>query len=87
MQEAIREARDSDVESIRGLFVEAYGHEYPFKGFYDTEWLKKSVYDDGTLVLVMEADGRIIKHDLWKQTFKKFFNFTSTSYVQGGMYG
>ena len=40
----IREATDRDVEQIRDLFIQVYGKEYPFKGFYDTEWLKKAVY-------------------------------------------
>ena len=56
----IREARDTDVNRISELFVQVYGSEYPFKGFYDTEWLKKAVYDDGTLFLVMEMDNEII---------------------------
>ena len=56
----IREARDTDVNQIRDLFVQVYGKEYPFKGFYDTEWLKKAVYDDGTFFLIMEMDNRIV---------------------------
>jgi len=56
----IREATDKDVEQIRDLFVQVYGKEYPFKGFYDTEWLKKAVYDDGTYFLIMEMDNKVI---------------------------
>lgn len=56
----IREATDKDVEQIRDIFVQVYGKDYPFKGFYDTEWLKKAVYDDGTLFLVMEMDNKVI---------------------------
>ena len=56
----IREARVSDVEKIRDMFVQAYGNDYPFTGFYDTEWLKKAVYDDGTLFLVMEINDEVI---------------------------
>lgn len=48
----VREARDGDVEALRDLFVSVYGDDYPYEGFYDTEWLKKSVYDDDTLFLV-----------------------------------
>ncbi len=40
----IREARDTDVEQVRDLFARVYGDDYPFPGFYDTEWLKKSVF-------------------------------------------
>ncbi|MFC2100642.1 cyclic nucleotide-binding domain-containing protein [Bacteroidota bacterium] len=59
MKKIIREARDTDVEQIRDLFVEVYGKDYPFADFYNTEWLKKLVYDDHTLFLVMELDGKI----------------------------
>ena len=54
-----RRARASDVERIRDLFVEAYGQGYPFKGFYDTDWITGLVYDEGTIVYVGEIDGRI----------------------------
>ena len=56
----IREATDKDVEQIRDIYVQVYGNSYPFKGFYNTEWLKKAVYDDGTLFLVMEMDNKVI---------------------------
>lgn len=55
-----RRARVSDVERIRDLFVEAYGQGYPFKGFYDTEWITRLVYDEGTIVYVGEIDGRVL---------------------------
>jgi N-acetylglutamate synthase-like GNAT family acetyltransferase len=56
----IREATRSDVDQVSRLFVRAYGEDYPFPGFYDTEWLTKSVYDDATLFLVAEEAGDII---------------------------
>ncbi len=56
----IRDVTDKDVERIRDLFVKVYGTKYPFTGFYDTEWLKKSVYDDGTLFLLMEEKDEIV---------------------------
>ena len=56
----IREATDKDVDQIRDIFVQVYGMDYQFKGFYDTEWLKKAVYDDGTLFMVMEMNKKII---------------------------
>ncbi|MFC1852749.1 GNAT family N-acetyltransferase, partial [candidate division CSSED10-310 bacterium] len=56
----IREAKDTDVEQVRDLFVQVYGEDYPFTDFYDTSWLKKSVYDENTLFLVMEDNGKII---------------------------
>ncbi|MBN1257758.1 MAG: cyclic nucleotide-binding domain-containing protein [Planctomycetes bacterium] len=56
----IREARDTDVEQVRDLFARVYGVDYPFPGFYDTEWLKKSVYDDNTLFLIAEVENVIV---------------------------
>lgn len=56
----VREAKDSDVERIRDLFVSIYGEDYPFPGFYDTHWLKKSVYNDDTLFLVAENNNEIV---------------------------
>jgi RimJ/RimL family protein N-acetyltransferase len=60
MSVVIRDAKDSDVDQLRDLFALIYGDDYPFPGFYDTEWLKKSVYDDSTLFLVAEVDGDIV---------------------------
>lgn len=56
----IREARDSDVEALRDLFIQVYGENYPYSDFYDTEWLKKSVYDDDTLMLVALHDTHLV---------------------------
>ncbi len=56
----VREALESDVEEVRNLFANVYGEDYPFQDFYDTDWLKKSVFDDDTLFLVAENDGRIV---------------------------
>ncbi len=56
----VRPAVDDDAASVRDLFVAAYGRDYPFKRFYDLQWLKKSVFDDETLFLAAELDGRIV---------------------------
>ncbi len=56
----VREATDNDVDQLRDLFARVYGDDYPFPGFYDTQWLKKSVYDDNTLFLVAEEKGKIL---------------------------
>lgn len=55
-----RRARASDVGRMRDLFVTVYGQGYPFKGFYDTDWLTKLVYDEGTIVFVGELDGEVV---------------------------
>jgi len=56
----IRPATDQDVDQVRDLFVRVYGDDYPFPGFYDTEWLKHAVYDDNTLFLLAEEDGDVL---------------------------
>lgn len=55
----IRQARDTDVEQIRDLFVAVYGTGYPYPEFYDTQWLKRLVYDDATMIFVGELDGKV----------------------------
>ncbi|MCC6697007.1 MAG: cyclic nucleotide-binding domain-containing protein [Candidatus Hydrogenedentes bacterium] len=56
----IRKAEHSDVECVRDIFISVYGHDYPYPGFYDTEWLKKLVYDDAVLFYVGELDGEVV---------------------------
>ncbi|MHA2431460.1 MAG: GNAT family N-acetyltransferase [Promethearchaeota archaeon] len=42
------------------LFVKLYGRDYPFKKFYDSNWLTKSVYSDDNLFLVARDSGKIV---------------------------
>lgn len=56
----IREAREADVHQIRDLFVRVYGQAYPFPAFYETHWLKKSIYSDDTLMLVALDEGQLV---------------------------
>lgn len=56
----VRRARDEDVAAVKRLFINSYGHVYPYKEFYDDYWLKKTVYNDNYLFLVAEIDGRIV---------------------------
>lgn len=56
---SIRPAEDTDVGSVRDLFVAAYGDKYPFSQFYDVGWLKKAVFDDDIVFLVAESEGRV----------------------------
>jgi GNAT superfamily N-acetyltransferase len=50
----VRPAREEDVGQIRDIFVAVYRRDYPYQGFYDEQWLKRSVLSDDTLVLVAE---------------------------------
>ncbi len=54
----VRHAVEADVTSIRDIFLAIYGEDYPYQQFYDTTWLKKSIFNDEVLTLVAEtADG------------------------------
>ncbi len=55
----VRRARVGDAGRIRDLFVASYGEGYPFKDFYDTDWITRLVLDEGTIVMVGEVDGEV----------------------------
>jgi predicted N-acetyltransferase YhbS len=57
MATRIRIAREADVPQIREVYEEVYGRDYPYRVFYDEEWLKRSVFNDGILMLVAEETG------------------------------
>lgn len=50
----IRPAQESDVSQIREVYEEVYGRDYPYRDFYDENWLKRSVFNDEFLMLVAE---------------------------------
>jgi len=56
----IKQAEEKDVIEIRDLFVKVYGPDYPFREFYDTKWLTKSVYSDDTILMIAKDKDRIV---------------------------
>jgi RimJ/RimL family protein N-acetyltransferase len=56
----ITQAEEADVQQIMDLFIKTYGKEYPFKEFYDTKWLTKSIYSDDNLFMVAKEKNQII---------------------------
>ena len=56
----ITRAEEADVPKIMDLFVKTYGPDYPFKNFYDTMWLTKSIYSDDNIFLVAKEKNKII---------------------------
>jgi RimJ/RimL family protein N-acetyltransferase len=56
----ITQAEEADVKQIMDLFIKTYGKDYPFKEFYDTKWLTKSIYSDDNLFLVAKEKNQII---------------------------
>jgi CRP-like cAMP-binding protein/GNAT superfamily N-acetyltransferase len=58
MEIQVRQAREDDIEAIRHIFVDAYGPTYPYRDFYDQNWLRRAVYgDDLVMVVAQEGDG------------------------------
>jgi GNAT superfamily N-acetyltransferase len=57
---AVRLVREEDVTQIISLFKMNYGDDYPIVEFYDPAWVKKSIYSDHVIWLVIEEEGEII---------------------------
>lgn len=53
----VRPIQESDVESVIQLFRENYGDDYAMPEFYDPQWLKRGIYSDHIIWLVIEDDG------------------------------
>ncbi len=56
----IAQAVETDVPQIMKLYIKLYGRDYPFKKFYDTMWLTKSIYSDDNIFMVAREKNRII---------------------------
>jgi hypothetical protein len=55
----IVQATENDVQQIMDLFIKIYGRDYPFKKFYDTKWLTKSIYSDDNLTMVAKKNNKL----------------------------
>ncbi|MCP4417235.1 MAG: GNAT family N-acetyltransferase [Chloroflexi bacterium] len=56
----VRPVTEADLPSVRNLFYRSYGEEYPYKEFYNDEWLKRSIYQDSYLFLLAELNGKVV---------------------------
>jgi predicted GNAT family N-acyltransferase len=56
----IRPVREEDIEQVIALFRANYGEDYAMPQFYDPEWVKRGVYSDHIIWLVIEEDGRVV---------------------------
>ena len=56
----VRPVAEADLPAIRELFYRSYGENYPYKAFYDDEWLKRSIYQDSYLFLLAERHNIIV---------------------------
>lgn len=57
---AIRPVSEHDVEAVIDLYRTVYGDSFPFREFYDSQWIKKGIFDDDIVWLVAEQGGRLI---------------------------
>ncbi len=56
----VRHVTEADLPAVRDLFYRSYGEDYPYKEFYNDEWLKRSIYQDSYLFLLAELNGRVV---------------------------
>ena len=56
----IRLIREDDIEQVIGLFRKNYGDEYIYQEFYDPQWVKRGIYSDNILWLVIEDEGGVV---------------------------
>src|SRR5512140_1749050 len=55
-----REICESDIEQVIQLFRANYGDDYAIPEFYDPMWVKRGIYSDHIIWLVIEDQGRIV---------------------------
>ncbi|MBI5032835.1 MAG: GNAT family N-acetyltransferase [Chloroflexi bacterium] len=56
----IRPIQEQDIEQVIQLFRANYGDDYAIPEFYDPQWVKRGIYSDNILWLVMEENGCIV---------------------------
>lgn len=56
----IRPVREEDIEAIINLFRVNYGDDYAIPEFYDPMWVKRGIYSDHIIWLVIEEEGRVV---------------------------
>ncbi|MCI0521767.1 MAG: GNAT family N-acetyltransferase [Chloroflexi bacterium] len=56
----IRAVCEEDIEAIINLFRLNYGEDYAIPEFYDPMWVKRGIYSDHILWLVIEDEGRVV---------------------------
>ena len=56
----VREIREEDIEPVIQLFRANYGDDYAIPEFYDPQWVKRGIYSDNIIWLVIEEGGKIL---------------------------
>ncbi|HEX7587444.1 MAG TPA: GNAT family N-acetyltransferase [Anaerolineae bacterium] len=60
MTQRIRLIEESDIEPVIQLFRANYGDDYAMPEFYDPQWVKRGIYSDHIIWLVIEEENRIV---------------------------
>jgi RimJ/RimL family protein N-acetyltransferase len=53
----VRPIHEDDIEQVIQLFRDNYGDDYAMPEFYDPNWVKRGIYSDHIIWLVIEDDG------------------------------
>jgi len=56
----IRPIREEDIEQVIQLFRLNYGDDYAIPEFYDPQWVKRGIYSDHIIWLVIEEADRVV---------------------------
>jgi RimJ/RimL family protein N-acetyltransferase len=56
----VRPIREEDIEQVIQLFRMNYGDDYAIPEFYDPQWVKRGIYSDHIIWLVIEDEGRVV---------------------------
>lgn len=57
---AARHIKESDIPAIIKLFKSNYGDDYAIPEFYDEQWVKRGIYSDHIIWLVLEEEGEVV---------------------------
>ncbi len=56
----VRPIQEQDIETVIELFRKNYGDDYAMPEFYDPQWVKRGVYSDNIVWLVLEDENKIV---------------------------
>jgi RimJ/RimL family protein N-acetyltransferase len=57
---AARHIKESDIPGVIKLFKLNYGDDYAIPEFYDDQWVKRGIYSDHIIWLVLEEEGEVV---------------------------
>ena len=57
---AARHIKESDIPGVINLFKRNYGDDYAIPEFYDDQWVKRGIYSDHIIWLVLEEEGGVV---------------------------